>query len=229
MVSERVACERSALRDFTIILACAGTHEEFEMRKSSRKGVLLFAGVIAVCAFAVPSMASASSWGVIGTTHTLTSTNLSFAEHTAIGVLGWTCADTRIVADVRSAAELTITSGTFNNCAGTGVATGCTVTTTGTSFHWGGTGTSLTNVQISGVRIDLRFETRPAGPLASCALENQDVLLTGSLNGGSWGAAGHEVTYTGATGLIAHSAALGSSVVTLFGTFFDTAGTLTLT
>jgi hypothetical protein len=213
----------------TIILAYAGTHEEFDMRKFFRKGVLLFAGVMAVCAFAVPSMASAASWGVIGTSHTLTSTNLAFAAHTVIGVSGSSCRDARFVADVRSAAELTITSGTFNNCAGSGIATGCTVTATGTSFHWGGTGVTTSNVQISGVRVDIRFETRPAGPLGSCALEGQDLTLTGSLNGGSWGAAGHEVTYTGATGLTSHSAALGSSAVTVSGTFFDTAGTLTLT
>jgi hypothetical protein len=199
------------------------------MRKFSRKGILLFAGVMALCAFAVPSMASAASWGTIGTLHTLTSTNLSFSAHTAIGVAGSSCADSRFIADVRSAAELTITSGTFNNCAGTGVATGCTVTATGTSFHWGGTGTTLSNVQISGVRVDIRFETRPAGPLGSCALENQDVLLTGTLNSGSWIAAGHEVVYTAATGLTSHSAALGSSVATVTGTIFDTAGLLTLT
>ena len=32
------------------------------MKKFSKKGVLLFAGAMAVCAFAMPSMASASSW-----------------------------------------------------------------------------------------------------------------------------------------------------------------------
>jgi hypothetical protein len=199
------------------------------MRKFSRKGILLFAGVMALCAFAVPSMASASSWGTIGTEHTLTSNNLSFFAHTAIGSIGSSCADSRFTVDVRSAAELTITSGAFNNCSGTFNATGCTVTATGTSFHWGGTGTTLTNVQISGVRVDVRFETRPGGPLGSCAVENQDVVLTGTLNSGSWISAGHEAVYTNATGLTSHSAALGSSVATVSGTIFDTAGTLTLT
>ena len=41
------------------------------MKKFSKKGVLLFAGAMAVCAFAMPSMASASSWGVVGSHHTL--------------------------------------------------------------------------------------------------------------------------------------------------------------
>ena len=48
------------------------------MKKLSKKGVLLFAGAMAVCAFAMPAMASASSWGVVGTHHTLTSSNLGF-------------------------------------------------------------------------------------------------------------------------------------------------------
>jgi hypothetical protein len=39
-----------------------GTHKQhLVMKKLSKKGVLLFAGVIAVCAFAMPSMASAAS------------------------------------------------------------------------------------------------------------------------------------------------------------------------
>jgi hypothetical protein len=39
-----------------------GTHKEhFVMKKFSKKGVLLFAGAMAVCAFAMPSMASAAS------------------------------------------------------------------------------------------------------------------------------------------------------------------------
>jgi hypothetical protein len=195
------------------------------MRKASKKGVLLFAGVIAVCAFAVPSMASASSWGVIGTSHTLTSTNLVFVAHTFFGVVGAACADSRFVFDVRSAAELTVTNATFNRCSGTGFETGCTVTATGTSFHWGITGTATTNVQFSGVRIDVRFETRPGGSLGSCIIEGQDLTSTGSLNGGVWGSAGHEVTYTNATGLTSHLAGLGSfgsSAVTVTGTLFDT-------
>jgi hypothetical protein len=197
------------------------------MKKFSRKSALLFAGVMALCAFAMPSMASAASWGVIGTPHALDGPGLGFVSHTSSGIAGSSCAETQFNTDVTSAAVLTITSTTFKNCSGTGIATGCTVTPVGTRLPWQATGVSTTDVRIDNVHIDVRFETRPPAGGTACALNGINVTLTGTLLGGRWDSAGSQVTYTNATGLIGHSI-LGSSVATVTGTIRDTPGTLTL-
>jgi hypothetical protein len=203
------------------------------MKKFSKKSVLLFAGAMTVCAFAMPSIASAASWGVIGSEHTLHSANLGFtADVTPIGAIGSSCAESTFTIDVRNAAALTITSATFRNCTGFGGAVGdCTVTPVATNLPWTATGTTTSNIQINGVRIDVRFETKPGAAAGSCAfVHNQDILVTGTLNSGVWDPAAHQVTYNQATGLVGHNAQLGNNVpLTVTGTIRDTQQTLTLT
>ena len=83
------------------------------MKKFSKKGVLLFAGAMAVCAFAMPAMASASSWGTVGTHHTLTSSNLGFTS--SLGVCD-VHQVRRSLRRVLSTADLQITQSTFAAC-----------------------------------------------------------------------------------------------------------------
>ena len=52
------------------------------MKKFSKKGVLLFAGAMALCAFVMPSMASAASWGPIGRITRLTRPTSGFTSAT---------------------------------------------------------------------------------------------------------------------------------------------------
>jgi hypothetical protein len=211
-------------------MGCRNVTKDFLMKKFSKKGVLLFGVVLMVCAFVVPSMASAASWGVIGSTHVLDSSDLSFLGHTTSGTLGEVCADSQFHVDVRSAAILTITSASFKNCMGIGtLGTNCTVTRTSTRFPWSATGASTTNVQIHDVHIDVKYENTP-GNASTCALSGALFTWTGTLNSGSWNAATHSVTFTNATGLVATSASLpGVANVTVSGTIRDTAQTLTLT
>ena len=200
------------------------------MKKFSRKSVLLFGVVFAVCAFVVPSMASAASWSVVGTTHQLTSNNFAFTSAVPIDA-GWSCATTQFDADVASASTIEITGARFDNCAGTGSATGCTVTKTGTRFPWTMTAPSTTDIQIHGIHVDVRFETRPPGLVTPCALHGIDITLTGTLTGGSWDpsstGANRRLTLRNAPGLTATSI-LGSNPAVMTGDIRDPAGTLNL-
>jgi hypothetical protein len=198
-------------------------------KKLSKKSVMLFVGVMAVAAFAMPAMASAANWGIVGSAHTLTSTNLSF-NVAAIGA-GSSCADSQFNADVRSAAVLTVTSATFTSCTGTGGAVHCAATVRGTNFHWSGTGLTTTDIRINGVNVDVLFEQKPGDPTA-CGQFAGNVSLTGTLGTGAagatvWDAAAHQVTITGAEGLTAHGS-FGSLPATVTGTIRDSAQTLTL-
>ena len=187
-----------------------------------------FGAVVAVCAFALPSMASAASWGVVGSTHSLASSNLGLTAHSALGQLTSSCAMSTFHSNVGSASALVVTAVALSNCTSGGAAGDCTVTSTGTRFPWTVTGTTLTNIQIHGVHLDLRFETKPGSLPGSCIFHNIDVTLTGTLTGGVWDAAAHQVTFSAAPGLALHSV-LGTSIVTVSGTIRDTAQTLTLT
>ncbi len=174
------------------------------MRKFSIKGAVVLSALV-VCAFA-PAMASAASWGPIGTEHSLTATGLGFtADVNATTQLGAQCADARFTVDVRSAAVVTITSGTFSNCTGTGTAANCTATVTGTNFDWTATGVTTSNVQIHGVDIDNSFSG------ASCPVAGATARLTGTLTGGRWDPGNHSITLGTSSGLVAHIPALGGS------------------
>ncbi len=206
------------------------------MKNLSKKGVLLFAGVMAVCAFAMPAMSSAASWGLIGTEHTLHSPNFGFtATDPVIGTLSSSCAASTFTVDVRSAAALTITSTSFRNCTAQGPNIGdCTVTAVGTPSptpDWSVTGITTTNVQIDGLRIDMTFENKPPiVGLGSCLNVNGlSITITGTLTDGVWSAAQHEINYNNAEGLVYHGPFGNNAHLTLFGTIRDTQQTLTLT
>ncbi len=201
------------------------------MKKFSKKGLLLFTGVMAVCAFAMPAMSSAASWAPLGSEHTLHSANLGFTTtDPVLGPISSSCPESTFTVDVRSAAVLTVTSASLKNCTAQGPAIGdCTMTMAGTTFPWTITGVTTSNVTIDGVRIDETFETKPGGAANSCANVNgQNILLTGTLTGGAWDASTHQATYNNAEGLVTHSATGNNTRMTLSGTIRDTQQTLTL-
>jgi hypothetical protein len=180
------------------------------MRKSFRKGAVTVSAVFAVCAFAVPSMASALSWGPIGTEHTLTATGLAFMAHTSFGQIGAQCNDSNFNVDVRSAAVITITTATFTNCTGTGIGANCAAAVHGAGFHWTATGITTSNIQIHGVDITSTFTG------VGCALAGDVARVTGTLTDGTWrGNAAHSITLAGVMGLVAHIPALGNAPFTV--------------
>jgi hypothetical protein len=203
------------------------------MQKLPKKSVLLFGAVLAVCAFAAP-MASAASWSAVGTNHTLTSHNFSFSQALGGGlVIAASCSSTSLTTGVTSATLLTITSGTFSNCSGSGLGAGCTLTLTGTKFPWTVTAPTTTSIQIHGIHIDWRYETRPGGATPCNALvHNQSFTLTGTLTGGAWDASSigldRRITFINASGLISHSQFANGAPTLVNGTFGDPGGTLNL-
>lgn len=205
------------------------------MKSFPRKISLLCGAGLAACAFVVPSMASASSWATVGTTHQLFSGNLSFTS-TVLGSehFGWSCAATEFHVDVASASALEIAGAAFQNCSGVAAATGCTVTATGTRFPWTATAPTTTNIQIHGFHVDLRFVTKPPAGSTSCVFfpDFPDFTWTGTLTGGSWDpsatGANRRMTFAGASGLGIHHSFFGTAPVIVNGTFRDTAGTLDL-
>jgi len=187
------------------------------MKKLSKKSLLLFAAVLSLSAFAMPSMASATGWEPVGSTHLLTSADVSFnAPAVASGSI---CNHSTFEGHVVSTAVLTITTATFDGCTGTGTnGTGCTTTAAPTNLDWRATGLSTTNITIDGVNVDVRYS-------GTCALNGQTVRVTGALSGGTANNATHSVTYSADVGLTAHSA-LGSFAATVSGTFRDVQQTL---
>ncbi len=196
------------------------------MKKFSKKGALLFAGVMAVCAFAMPAMSSAASWSPLLSEHTLHSANLGFtATDPVLGPISSSCAQSTFTVDVRNAAQLNVTSTSFNNCTGQGPAIGdCTVTASGTNTNtWTVTGVTTSNVTIDNIRIDVTFETKPGAPAGTCAnVDGASIILTGNLDDGAFNNATHAVTYTNAEGLRAHGATGNGTVATVTGTIRDT-------
>jgi hypothetical protein len=208
-----------------------GIHKEFEMlKKMSKKGVLLFAGVLAFAAFAMPSMASAASWGVVGSTHVLDSPNLQFVDTNAsLGGAGSTCGVNQFHTVVSSSSVLTVTATNFSNCMGLGAAVNCTTTPTGTSFPWSATGVTTTNIQLSKVHVTVIFENTP-GNATACALPGA-VTLSGTLASPGkthWDALAHQVTTLAATGLVANTSLTTGDSTTISGTLRDTSQTLVL-
>jgi hypothetical protein len=191
------------------------------MKKFSQKGLLLFGVMLAVSAFVMPAMASAASWSPVGTTHQLFSSNLSFTSHGGpLGHAGSSCAGSEFDADVTSAQVLTITSGRFSNCTGTGGAANCTVTPVQTGV-WTATAIATTNIQIHNFNVDALFEG------ITCQANGAKALVTGTLTSGSWIPAGNEAVFTSATDLTIHFLGVGlSSTMTVSGTLRDTTGTL---
>jgi hypothetical protein len=200
------------------------------LKKLSKDGVLVFAAMVLLAAFAMPSMTWAASWGAVGTTHDLdqvAGNGLAFT--TTDGTIGWGCAGFSLHAFVASAAALTVQSGTFTNCMGTGAAgTPCTTTLTGT-FPWRATGLSTTNIQIHNVNVHIRYENTP-GNATNCPTGGMVLTLTGTLaspNHTHWNATTRTAAFVNATGLSGDSA-LGPKPVRIDGTITDRAHTLVL-
>ena len=195
------------------------------MKKFSKKGVLLFAAAMALCAFAMPATASAASWGAVGLETTLDSPDVGFTSTTgAVGRIISSCTSSSFTADVRSAAVLTITTGRFGglctaNLPDAGGAT-CTTTAVGTRFPWTATVPTTNNVQIHGVFIDVRFEHTPAPNPQNCPLVGADLTITGTLGSGRF--ANREIIYSNAEGLVSHSALGNGTPITARGTFSST-------
>jgi hypothetical protein len=183
------------------------------MKKFSKKGVLLFAAAMALCAFVLPSVASAASWGPASSHHVLSSPNIGFTSTTAIGALTSSCTSSSFTADVASTANLEITTGTFGGlCTATGPNVGtCTATARATKFPWTATVPTTANIQLHGVHIDVFFNNAP-GLGSSCALNNNSITITGTLSGGRWtGNTARALDFDNAEGLVSHSA-LGNGV-----------------
>jgi hypothetical protein len=189
-----------------------------------------FAVTTVVVAMAAPSIASASSWGPINTTHVLDAPTLTFTAHMGFGsTYGWQCTNTQLDADVRNAADFTVTNSELpTDCRGTDSASSCTITMKATRLDWTITGDSPSNITIQGVHIDVRVETIPPGGGCFVRDTTPALTVTGTLGGGTWNANEHAITFGNATGLTAHNGS-GNFAVTVTGTFRDTTQTLTLT
>jgi hypothetical protein len=210
------------------------------MKKLPTRGAMLFIGAMVLCALAMPSMASAASWGVVGTEHTLDSTNFGFT--TTIGGFGEvssSCSNSTLTVDVvgvfRSAPALTVTSASFNGCTAIGPNIGtCTATSTATpnpNPDWRVTAATTSNVQIHGMVVDFTLERAPGFRSALClTVDGFRITVTGTLSGGQWtgnGANQHEVVFDNDTGFVLHGPS--THPITTRGTFRDTQQTLTLT
>ena len=197
------------------------------MKKFSKKGVLLFAGAMAVCAFAMPSMASASSWGTVGSHHTLTSSNLGFTSPIGTSM----CTGSSFTARVLSTADLQITASTFAGCTLIAPALGatCVMTMSGTfATPWTATARTTSDIQIHSVDIDTAFDNDTG---TSCgALTGQSARITGTLSSVKWHGNGATRTLelAGNSGVVSHSA-LGTTLIAPTGTIFDVGNTLSVT
>jgi len=191
------------------------------MIKLSKKSFLLFVSALAVAAFAMPSLSSASTFDPVGTNHTLTSTNLGFSVPTLAG--GAVCASSTFEVTVASATDARVTAATFADCTGNGSLANTTATVTVTGLPWTVTPVGDSFV-IDAIHLVNHFETAAGvpGPL---------VTLTGNLNGPTWTNSTHEGVYSSTGGLSAHIGGLGGSVfpAVVSGTIRDDQQTLTVT
>jgi hypothetical protein len=201
------------------------------LSRSFKRTLLLFSAMMAVCAFAMPSAASASSWGVVGSTHLFTSTSLIFIAHLAPDV-EIDCSHYQFHIDVRSPAALLVTGAIFNCNGSGGDVANCTATMKATSLPWTITGTTTSDVTVDGFHADVRFEDKPGTP-GQCNPTYPNITFSGRVAGGIWDPTAHQITYTNAPGLtaIGFHVGGGQKVVpaTLSGTLRDVAQTLTLT
>jgi hypothetical protein len=194
----------------------AGVQPEHEgvvrMKKLSKKSALLFASVMAMAAFTMPTFAAAATWSAPGalTGHT---SSLVFTGATAIGnaTVNCTARFTGDAVNTGGVAAGTITSITFGTvaapCVGGGIATGCTADWAATSLPWGVT-TSGTNVTIGGISATLQFT-------GVCGIANATIVMEGSVTGAWINGSGSENAFT-----LSNASGLG---LTLSGSPFGTA------
>ena len=178
------------------------------LKMVSKKSMLLLGAVMALCAFVLPSVASAASWTPVGTTDgRLDSSNFGFSIPAIVS--GTSCTATTFSITVDSAAVATVTGASLANCHGdVGSGVGCTLTTAGTGFPWRATAVDTTNVQIHGMDLDIYFETTP-GTLNECANTGLQIRLTGTATA-SFTPSGRIADLSGATGLTAHVPGVGT-------------------
>jgi len=151
----------------------------------------------------------------------LTSQNLSFSVAAFNG--GWTCSQTTFEGDVGTA-QIVVTSAVFSGCSGIGtMGANCTATAAATGLPWTAT-PSTGNVQIHGVNLDFLF-----GGGATCRINGARVNVTGTLSGGVFSNSAHSLTFSGASGLTAHSSVFGSQPTTVTGLITDDQRTLIAT
>lgn len=203
------------------------------MKTLCQKSALLFGAMLAVCACAMPSMASAASWSTIGTTHKLfmpdlvISTNVGPSTTAAVG-----CTATEFDADVVSASTIEITNASFQDCRGLApsIAATCTVTTTATQFPWTMTAPTTTDIQIHNIHVHMAFENPPM--FASCHMGGVVLDWTGTLTGGTWDpsatGANRRITFNTQPGTFLHSPIGGFGAAKVSGSLRDTTGTLDL-
>ena len=167
-----------------------------------KKSMLLLGSVLALCAFVLPSVASAASWSPVGTTDgRIDSGNLGFS---IAGPSGSSCTASSFTGVVHTASVATITGASFANChSNLGAGVGCTTTATGTNFPWRLTPTDTTRIEIHGVDIDVYFETTPGNP-GGCAQTGLNLRLTGTLIASFTPGPPRVFDFNGASGLSAH-------------------------
>ncbi len=190
-------------RRFGIAIApgvCRDLLGVFEMLKMvSKKSMLLLGAVMALCAFVLPSVASAASWAGAGN---IDSTNLGFSTGALGG--GSACTASSFSVTVHNATAATITGAAFRNCHGKqGTSIGCTTTATATGLPWRVTAVTTTAITIDQVDIDVSFETTP-GTLNECPGQGTQLRLQGNVTGSFTPAAlvgSRRFDFDGATGL----------------------------
>jgi hypothetical protein len=197
------------------------------MKKFSTRGVLRFAGAMAVCMFALPSAASAASWGPLSSHHTLDSPNLGFTS-SFLGGTTSQCVQSSFTTRVTSAQNLEITSASFNGCTVSGPSIGtCTGTLVATRLPWTATAVTTSNLQIHGIHIDGRSEQPPGSNLCAAFAVGLLTTLTGTLTGGNYTSPGR-LDFNNAEGLVTHSVSGNNVPLTFRALFTDTQGTLTV-
>lgn len=204
------------------------------MTKFFKQSAVRFAAVAAVCAFAMPSVASAASWGPVGTEHTLDSANLGFtAISQFIGPITSSCSSSSLTARVTNAAVLTITGVSFLGCTTVNPTIGtCTTTWTATGLPWSATAITTTTVQIHAVRFDVIYENSPGSTSCLKDATGIPITVTGTIDGGQWNPGSHEVLFSNASGLVSDPSTTlftYAGPAPLRGTFRDTQQSLTVT
>jgi hypothetical protein len=123
------------------------------MRKFAARGALIAASVLALTAFALPAVASASVWGPAGTIRSLDSSNASFHNSS---FFSFTCSNQHLTTSVRKpgSATLDVTGFTSSGCVGSSGAEGCPLTLTPEKLPWTmtGVGTESATLNIGRVR-----------------------------------------------------------------------------
>jgi hypothetical protein len=196
------------------------------LRIVSTKSLLLLGVAMALCAFALPSVASAASWAPVGTSDgRIASGNLGFSFTPPFAVpMGWVCTASSFNVTVDSAAVATITGVSFADCHGVlGTFVGCTTTATAINLPWRATPVDTTRIEIHGVNVDVSSATTP-GTLNECPNTGLNVRWTGtptvSFTPGAAGA--RRFDFNGTTGLSAHYPGFPTAPFTVLGTAVPT-------